>query len=32
MANAATNGFPVGNIIVKGVVICMIAGSFAASL
>ena len=31
MANVATNIFPVGNITVKGVVVCMVAGSFAAS-
>ena len=24
--------FPVGNITVKGIVVCMVAGSFAASL
>ena len=24
--------FPVGNIMVKGIVVCMVAGSFAASL
>ena len=32
MANAATNIFPVGNIAPKGIVVCMVAGSFAASL
>ena len=32
MANMATNVFPIGNIIIKGIVICMVAGSFTASL
>ena len=32
IANVATNVFPVGNVIVKGIVVCTVAGSFAASL
>ena len=32
MANVATNVFLVGNIIVKGIVVCTVAGSFGASL
>ena len=32
VANVATNIFPVGNIIVKSIVVYMVAGSFAASL
>ena len=28
----ATIVFPVGNIMVRGIVVCMVAGSFAASL
>ena len=27
-----TDVFPVGNVIVKGIVVCIVAGSFAASL
>ena len=32
MANVATNTSPVSNITVKGVVVCILASSFAASL
>ena len=28
----ATNVFPIGNIMVKGIMVCMVAGSFSASL
>ena len=28
----ATNVIPIGNITVKGIVVCMVASSFAASL
>ena len=31
-ANVATNVFLVGNIIVKGIMVCMVASSFSASL
>ena len=32
VADVATNVFPVSNIIVKGVVVCMVANRFAANL
>ena len=32
LVNVATNVFPVGNITVKGVVVCTVVGSFSASL
>ena len=32
IANVATNVFPIGNIMVKGIVVYIVAGSFAASL
>ena len=32
IANVATNVFPIGNIMVKGIMDCMVAGSFPASL
>ena len=31
ISNVATNVFPIGNILVKGIVGCTVAGSFSAS-
>ena len=32
IADVVTNAFPIGNATVKGILVCMVAGSFAASL